>query len=328
MLALLLQAASLFPTAPTPPEADAAFRARMEALAAQDEWLLEEINALRAEADEDAEWAAVVALIREGDHAQVRLGALLASGQGSGPVFGREWVSDALFEVGCTHADEAVALACLLAPNDPPNEWWPALLMRAQDPLAELPVRAGALARLLDGGCLEVWPLARSVLRTGTAIDEPAPWADWKRGGRYELPKRLLVLSLDRVLEQRGEAGCGFEPNAPWPDQVEQLAALEPRLWEDGRPVGRVPGKGIHVCLPQDGEAPADWPYDTRGYARLRELALEGDLPALRAYAILHPGSASPPCPNCTPAEELAAARRRFDQRKALRERAAALRPR
>lgn len=270
LIPLLLQAAALFPASEVPLEADPAYTAQVRALAAESTWPTDRVDALRAELAREEAAASLLLLLERGDDAEVRLAALVASGTEN------PWLSDALFRIGCSYGGEAAALACLLAPARVPTRWWPALLMRAQESLAPLPVRAGAMARLLDGGCLGVWPFVRSVLRTGTAVDEPAPWADWKRGGRYELPKRILTLSLDRLLVDVDGQPSGFEPNAAWDAQVAQLRALEPRIWPQGRPVHRPAGEEVEwVAL--DG---------------LLDLARAGNRRAGRAVGIL---SASTP---------------------------------
>ncbi len=131
-----------------------------------------------------------------------------------------------LLTQGLLRSVEATALPCILAPHRVPLSTLPSLAELSLDATRPLSLRAAACARLLESGCRPAWALARSILRTGTAWDEDAPWATWPRDGRYELPKRILVLTLDSLL---GEA-CGFEPNAPWKKQVQQLAALESRL--------------------------------------------------------------------------------------------------
>ena len=270
LIPLLLQAAALFPTSEVPVPADAAYAARVRALAAEVTWPTAEVDALRAELDRDAAAASLAGLLQDGNDAELRLTALVASGTKS------PWLSDALFRIGCSYGGEAAALACLLAPADVPTRWWPALLMRAQEIDASLPIRAGAMARLLDGGCLGVWPLARSALRAGTAIDEPAPWADWKRGGRYELPKRVLTLSLDRLLEEVDGKPSGFEPNASWQAQAAQLAALERRVWPDGRAPSR-PARDKDETVARN-----DVPLDG-----LLALAREGNRSAGRAIGMI-----------------------------------------
>ncbi|RMH01228.1 MAG: hypothetical protein D6702_11970 [Planctomycetota bacterium] len=153
--------------------------------------------------------------------------------------------------------DEGASLAALLAPASFPPAAWPVLAWLALDSERPLSVRAAACGRLLRAGCRGAWPVARSILRTGTALDEQAPWADWNRLGRYELPKRLLVLDLDALFAAAGEAPSGFEPNAAWSRQEEQLAALEPRIERllAGRPplADRGLARGVAVLLRADG---------------------------------------------------------------------------
>ena len=132
----------------------------------------------------------------------------------------------ALLAQGRMRPLEATALPCLLAPLRAPLSALPALAEMSLDSTRPLSLRAAACARLLEAGCRPAWAVARSILRTGTAWDEDAPWATWQRDGRYELPKRILVMALDEILQQP----CGFEPNAAWKKQCQQLASLEPRL--------------------------------------------------------------------------------------------------
>ena len=241
---------------------DPAYRGAVETLAAQEHWSAADLRSLAA--DLAPEWDTLAALLDDADLRRVRLCTLLASGadaQASTPVAALR-LRHALLRAACTIPQEAEALACLLAPARLGAEWWPALLMLAGDPDRPLPVRGAAVGRLLEDGCSGAWPVARSLLRAGTAVDEPAPWADWKRGGRYELPKRLLVISLDRVLPQP----CGFEPNAAWASQAEQLVALESAV------------AGLPTLAPE--QVPATW-------LRLLDAAGEDDRLALRALGML-----------------------------------------
>lgn len=273
MLALLLQVSPLlFPQTSELGPVDPAFSDRVVAMADRAEWRLADVDQLRAEIDAADEFAAIIQLLDGGSESTVRLAALLATGQR------QDELDDALLRAACTLPQEAPALACVLAPSRVPERWWPALLMLAQEPTATLPVRAAATARLMEAGLVEVWPLARSILRAGTRLDEPAPWADWKRGGRYELPKRLLVLSLDKLLLQHDGRACGFEPNAAWDAQVTQLEALELRIWKDGLPL--LPSG--QQSLSRDGPAVPVTPH-----AQLFSMAEAGDLQATRSLGIL-----------------------------------------
>ncbi len=226
LLALLLQGlpADLLPEprVSTSPEATE-YVAAVRVLAAEPEWAWERIAELRARGSPRSE--ALAALVAGSDAAQLRLIAVLGADCAGD-------LADALFAAGTQTADEAVGVACLLAPAAPAPQWWPALAHVATRTVAPLPLRAAAISRLLEADCWDAWPLARSILRTGTARDEPAPWADWLRGGRYELPKRLIIAALDRTLARGGAPHSGFEPNAAWRVQERSLEALEPRIQE------------------------------------------------------------------------------------------------
>ena len=65
------------------------------------------------------------------------------------------------------------------------------------------------------------------MLLTGTAADRTTTIADWPRKGRYELPKRILLLSLQHFLQRQGQPITDFEPNAAWNTQVLQVAELD-----------------------------------------------------------------------------------------------------
>lgn len=228
LCALALQAlpADWIPERPiAPAAADAApdYLEAVAALAREADWPWERIEALRA--GDPARAAALASWLPRADRAAQKLAALLAAGC-AGPLAHEVW------RLGLQSEDEALAVACLLAPAAPPPEWWPALAHRALARAAPLPVRAAAAARLLEADCWGAWPLARSILRTGTDLDEPAPWADWTRGGRYELPKRLLTAALDLRFARAGQSPSGFEPNAAWKDQEECLRRLEPLAQE------------------------------------------------------------------------------------------------
>lgn len=271
MLALILQAASFLPPALEPAaEPDRAYLAAVRAQIAAGEIGQEEISALTP--DGPGQRAALAEFAREGTALEVRAAALLGAGA---PADSR--LSAALCFAGCELRDEAAALGALLAPAAVPPEALPALAYLAHEPDRPLAVRAAAVARLLDADCGGVWPVARSVLRTGTELDEEAPWVTWERTGRYELPKRVLLLSLDAWLERHGESASGYEPNASWDAQLGQLRRLE-------APAQRAAGS-----------APAPPPAAAQafGLQRLRAAAAAGDVLARRALVTL--GAGEPP---------------------------------
>lgn len=211
----------LLPPAPAAPPADAAVLRGLEEFAAQESWDWSEIESWRAQGAERADALAVA--VSGADDRALRLYATLAAGcNGDSPL------AHALLRRAAQGLPEAAAVACLLAPERVPEEWWGALAHLAARTAAPLDVRGAALARLLDSGCDAAWPWARALLATGTARDEGSdPFADWRRAGRYELPKRLLAGALDARAVRLGLEPPAFEPNAAWTDQeraIERIA--------------------------------------------------------------------------------------------------------
>lgn len=221
VLALLLQIATLLPPAPAYEALpDALYHESVRQLAAEEVWPMDEIQKLSAGTPE--QHAALAGFLHHGTHAEVRLVAILGAGcSEDSPLATSFWRRAALEQ------EEAKTIACLLAPASVSPDAFPILAWLATDAQRSLPVRATALARLLDANQTQVWPLVRSILRSGTAEDVVAPGADWKRGGRYELPKRILLLSIQELLARHKLEPTDFEPNAAWPLQLTQLASLE-----------------------------------------------------------------------------------------------------
>ncbi|MCP4093701.1 MAG: hypothetical protein GY747_09660 [Planctomycetes bacterium] len=219
--ALLLQIISLVP-APLEGtgEPDLTYQQSVQTLATKDSW----------SAEERAQWlpqggaheAALALLINDGNDAEVRLAAVLAAGADSQSTLGR-----ALWRRAALDFDQARVMACLLAPNTPNPSALPIIAWIAQDQRRSLPVRAAAVARLLDADCLSAWPMARMMFLAGTAADEISIMANWPRKGRYELPKRVLLLSVQELLQRHQQEPTDFEPNAAWDKQVEQATALD-----------------------------------------------------------------------------------------------------
>lgn len=255
LLPLLLQAP--LPARPAADTFDSAYSQRLTRAGGEASWSWEALQELRPVTP--AQSAALARWMSGADAAELRLAAVLAAGAEDAAA----WES---FAIGVSSLDEATAVACLLAPRVAPPEWWPALAYAASRPTAPLAVRAAAVARLLEAGCWEVWPIARSMLRTGTAADEAAPWADWQRGGRYELPKRILIGALDGASVRSGHPPSGIEPNAAWAAQVAAIAAFEARAQE------------MRVALPP--------PAVSASGSALWEQACAGD-PAARAAVLL-----------------------------------------
>ncbi len=236
---LVLQAPALLPPLPEAAVApDPAYSAAFADAVADAELTAAETEALRPAGP--GQRAALRRALLEGSADEQRAAALLAAGEAADSPL-------ALAALRCAwdSREEATALAALLSPEAFPASAWPALAWICLDPERPTSVRAAACGRLLRSGCRGAWPVARSLLRTGTAGDEQAPWADWNRLGRYELPKRLLVLDLDAWFQAAGEPGCGFEPNAAWQVQLEQLAALESRVQQRLAATERVEDRGL-----------------------------------------------------------------------------------
>ncbi len=266
LAALLLQLPDLLPPVAAPRIApDPGYAAEFEAATAArvlDEAALEGLRPQGA-----AQEAVLLDALLRGGPRELRLACRISAG--SGP---EERLSLAAAHAAWRARGEADALAALLAPSAFPAAAWPALAWMALDQARPIGVRAAATGRLLRAGCRGAWPVARSFLRTGTALDEQAPWADWNRLGRYELPKRLLVGELDAWLAEHDQPPSGFEPNAPWQDQVDRLAELEPR---------------VQALL--DATAPVDDAGLARGVAKLLRHLGEDQERAWRAAGMLLP---------------------------------------
>jgi hypothetical protein len=220
LLALLIQIVTLLPPTPAPSSAeDLHYRAAIQTLAATQTWTDQQILALVAKTEPQR--FALSLLIQNGSDWEVRLAAVLSAGVASDSTLGR-----ALWRRAALDFQEARCLACLLAPATPANEALPLLAWIARDHRRTLPVRAAAIARLLDADCLSAWPTAYLMLLAGTAADANTVVADWPRSGRYELPKRILFLAVQDLLARHHLEKTNFEPNAAWQIQVQQLAAL------------------------------------------------------------------------------------------------------
>ena len=161
-------------------------------------------------------------ILRQESAPAQRVAALLIAQAKSAQVWNLE-----LLHAAAKTSDDATALACVLAWQPQADPGIAAMAFLASDSARTLAIRAAACGALLEAGLISAWPLARSILRTGTAADEDAPWANWPRHGRYELPKRLLVLAIDRARLKVGLKACGFEPNDSWQNQVITLQNME-----------------------------------------------------------------------------------------------------
>jgi hypothetical protein len=219
-VALLLQIVTLVPPSlaeGVTPDSD--YTQAVVQLAATDSWSADQMAPLACEGP--AQQSALVQLVLDGNDGEVRLAAVLGSGVASDSLLGRAFWKRAALDF-----NEARCLASLLAPAAPSADALPLLAWIATDKRRTLPVRAAAVARLLDADCLAAWPMARLMLLTGTAADETTAVANWPRRGRYELPKRILLLALQDLLERHQQPATDFEPNGPWQLQVEQVDSL------------------------------------------------------------------------------------------------------
>jgi len=220
-LSLLLQIVTLLPSAQDEVVApEPAYLNSVQALAASAAWPADSMAALTP--DSSAQMAALAWLIEDGTDPEVRLAAVLSAGAESDSPLGYS-----LWRRAALDFNEERSLACLLAPNTPDTTALPLLAWIASDKSRSLPVRAAAVARLLDADCLAAWSICRLMLLTGTAADRTTTIADWPRKGRYELPKRILLLSLQHFLQRQGQPITDFEPNAAWNTQVLQVAELD-----------------------------------------------------------------------------------------------------
>lgn len=223
LVTLLLQAATLLP-APAPPIApsDPAYAERLEqalASASLDATLRKELDATTG-----AQQISLAAFATRGS-AEARLAALIVS---QGERASSDPVARSLFRMGCTQPETNTAVSCLLAPRWLPPGTAPALAYLAQDPSKNISVRAAALSRLLEFGYHGSWPLARALLLGGTKADrDPPAYADWERGPRWELPKRLVLIGLQDWLQLADWSPLPFEPNAAWQEQERQILALD-----------------------------------------------------------------------------------------------------
>jgi hypothetical protein len=283
----MLQAATLLPPTPAVPAPPLESRASAEVAAHYESRLVElvqlpevqwqELEALRP--DKYHQTQTLISLLKNGNRRQAKLAALLGAGTTDLEL------QHALYVAACTRKDEATALACLLAPAEMNYPQIAAMAYLAQSQKQPLSVRAAAAGRLLENGYLSVWPLCRSIFRSGTAGDERPPWANWKRGVRWELPKRILLLSLNRWLAKNELGASTIEPNAAWEVQLKQLAATELLVQKSRKGVAVDPLRSWnHSSGPGDVVPPARPRFD-----RLFDLAMEGDRQAEWAIQWIRP---------------------------------------
>lgn len=221
LVPLLLQLAPWMPPLPPAAVADPEDVDLLQSVVATTPWPAEDLENWFPMSPEENQ--AMAAMVQDADLTTLRFLALASAGVEASSPLGR-----ALFRSACQMLPEAEALACLLAPTAPDEESALALADLALRQDRSLPVRAAALGRLLEAGYSGAWPLAKAVLLTGTTQDTPElPYANWTRGGRYELPKRLLLVSIRELLPAKDQEQVSFEPNSSWADQVLAAEALE-----------------------------------------------------------------------------------------------------
>jgi len=221
---LFLQAVSLLPNAPTPALPASAACLRIQVAAETKELpKTDTLDSLKPRSK--SEVLELAANLGHFTNRELQLFSTVAAGATADSPF-----SLALIREGLRRPDTTTALSCLLSPADVPPSALPALAWLATDSSKALELRAAAISRLLSARCRSSWPLARTILLTGTPSDTPTAMADWPRTGRYELPKRLLVLEIDRIFSAEGLPPCEVEPNAAWKLQVQQVSTLDERM--------------------------------------------------------------------------------------------------
>lgn len=271
---LMLQAVTLLP-APAPPiaPADPSYTERLHQALAHPTLEAAQRSALTATSR--GQQSSLAAFTKLGS-AHARLSALLVS---QATTACSDPVARALFRMGCSAAETNTAVSCLLAPRWLPPGTAPALAYLAQDPSKNISIRAAALARLLEFGYHGSWPLARALLLGGTEADlMPPAYADWPRGPRWELPKRLVVIGLNDWFTRVSAPTFPFEPNAAWQAQERQIEELD----------------GIVQRVRQGNQSAPPAPYAAALLERAQQLALVdlavlGDSVAEQALAWLMP---------------------------------------
>jgi len=227
LFAIVLQLTSLLPA---PQQVESlmtqgdhltAYQQQILELALQESYSQQQILDLRPQKHQQSE---VAALLPYATATQAKLIAVLSSGSAADSV-----LSDALLQLAVRSRNLDVRLACLLAPIAVDASYLPALACLALSSNLDLSLRAVCCARLLEHRYYSAWPLAKAILLTGTAtdFDNGHAFPDWKRSGRYELPKRLLTMLLTTTLLEQNGTAIVFEPNAAWAVQEQQVAAID-----------------------------------------------------------------------------------------------------
>ena len=227
LFAIVLQLTSLLP-APQQVESlvtqdyqPTAYQQQILNLALQESYSQQQILDLRPQKHQQPE---IAALLPYATATQAKLIAVLSSGSAADSI-----LSDALLQLAVRSRNLDVRLACLLAPAAVDASYLPALACLALSSDLDLSLRAVSCARLLEHQYYSAWPLAKAILLTGTAtdFDNGHTFPDWKRSGRYELPKRLLAMLLTTTLLEQNGITIVFEPNAAWAVQEQQIAAID-----------------------------------------------------------------------------------------------------
>jgi len=227
LFAIVLQLTSLLPA---PQQVESlitqsgnltAYQQQILELALQASYSQQQILDLRPQKHQQSE---VAALLPYATATQAKLIAVLSSGSAADSV-----LSDALLQLAVRSRNLDVRLACLLAPAAVDASYLPTLACLALSSDLDLSLRAVSCARLLEHQYYSAWPLAKAILLTGTAtdFDNGHAFPDWKRSGRYELPKRLLTMLLEAAVLAENGTTIVFEPNAAWAVQEQQVAAID-----------------------------------------------------------------------------------------------------
>ena len=227
LFTIVLQLASLLPA---PQQAESlitqgddltVYQQQILELAQRESYSQQQLLDLRPKMHQQSE---VAALLPYATATQAKLIAVLSSGSAADSV-----LSDALLQLAVRSRNLDVRLACLLAPIAVDASYLPALACLALNSNLDLALRAVCCARLLEHQYYSAWPLAKAILLTGTATDydNGHDFPDWKRSGRYELPKRLLTMLLETAVLEQSDISIVFEPNAAWAVQEQQVAVID-----------------------------------------------------------------------------------------------------
>jgi len=270
-LAIALQAAQFLPApAPEPVGPDLAYLARVESAAQAESWQEAELADFAPR--HPSQYAALTQYVYRAEATALRFTARIAAGSK------HDGLNRAFFHRATLNPESSTSLACLLAPDSVPSGCHAALLVLMHDSQQSLTRRAGAAARLLDSDVPAAAEWAMALFASGTELDRNAPaWADWRRGSRWELTKRVTLLSFNDWLERNGAAASAFEPNAAWAVQAEVLRELGPV-------VGNISAQA--QAQPKQ-LAWAAWNLHQESIRRLQAAADQGQVAAQRALTAM-----------------------------------------